>query len=83
MKKSELNNLIRDKTEKGLDQLMFSATVSQRRAMETVIKETVKGLANDIQELDNPVEPKILRLIEIEKSINLLQRERDNLIENL
>ena len=83
MKKTQLNNLIRDKTEKGLDQLMFSATVSQRRAMTTVIKETVKGLANDIQELDNPVEPKILRLIEIEKSINLLEKERANLIENL
>ena len=83
MKKAQLNNLIRDKTEKGLDQLMFSATVSQRRAMATVIKETMKGLANDIQTLENPIEPKILRLIEIEKSINLLEKERANLIENL
>ena len=83
MKKSELNNLIREKTQSGIDQLMFRATDRQRRAMVTVVRETVKGLTDDIQKLENPIEVRMRRILEIDKTIQQLQRERDNLIENL
>jgi len=51
--------------------------------MVTVVRETVKGLTDDIQKLENPIEVRMRRILEIDKTIQQLQGERERIIEQL
>jgi hypothetical protein len=83
MKKSELNNLIRERSELGIDRLLFRATEVQKKQMKAVVRELVKDIVEKADQVDRPADPRIERLITVERQILALQTERDNLIKEL
>jgi hypothetical protein len=83
MKKSELNNLIRERSELGIDRLLFRATEVQKKQMKAVVRELVKDIVEKADQVERPADPRIERLITVERQILALQTERDNLIKEL
>jgi hypothetical protein len=83
MKKSELNNLIRERAQEGVEKLPMNLTQTKQRAVVATVREIIKDLAEEIRTLEEPKDERIDRLIEIEREIIRLTSEKNNIIKEL
>lgn len=83
MKQGEFYKIVRERIARGMSVLTFDMKPTHKKQVESVIRETVKSIAEDIQRVENTNEdtPKLARLREIEKQIAKLEQERIKILQ--
>lgn len=83
MKQGEFYKIVRERIARGMSVLTFEMKPTHKKQVESVIRETVKSIAEDIQKLENTNDDtgKLVRLREIDQEMDRLNQERIKILQ--